>query len=62
MKKICSFLLLGAGIFLIADGVPAAEKAKSQSGIVAAEIATFSKHLSIRPQTAIDLSAVSGAY
>jgi len=42
--------------------MPTAEAARDQASIVAAEISAFSNLLSLRPETAIDLSKVSGAY
>lgn len=62
MNTKTTFFFLCAAAVMGFQGFPSTVMAKSQSEIVAAEISTFAKHLSIRPETAIDLSGVSGAY
>ncbi len=62
MNKTIIFGFLCAAVVMGVQGVPSNAEAKDQSEIVAAEISTFAKHLSVRPETAIDLSGVSGAY
>lgn len=60
----CTIIVL-AILILLACGFPhmsAAVAKRDQASIVAAEISTFANLLSLRPQTAIDLSKVSGAY
>ncbi|HSG06181.1 MAG TPA: hypothetical protein VLB09_07255 [Nitrospiria bacterium] len=62
MKEKKGIWTLVAAVLLALPGLPPAAMAKDQAGIVAAEISTIAKHLSVRPETAIDLTGVSGAY
>ena len=58
--KIQIFLIMmGIGFLTI---VPFADAKKNQAAIVAAELATIANQLSLKPEMAIDLSGVSGAY
>ena len=57
----------GLGLFLVPVALlwfvdPAAAQEKDQATIVAAEVSTLSNQLSLRPETAIDFSGVSGEY
>lgn len=62
MNKKWTIGFLCAAVVIGIQGIPSTAKAKSQGEIVAAEIAAFANQLSVRPETAIDLSKVSGAY
>lgn len=56
------FTGIGAYFFSGKNTPPPAKSVREQSSIVAAEIGAFANLLSLRPQTAIDLSQVSGQY
>ena len=59
-RKIQSLLvIMGIGFLAV---VPSADARKNQAAIVAAELATIANQLSLKPEMAIDLSGVSGAY
>lgn len=62
MKMKILLVLWVAVTILTAQVSSSPAEAKDQAGIVAAEISTFANQLSVRPETAIDLSGVSGAY
>ena len=53
------FAIVAAGLGL---GVSRADEGTRQAEIVAGELATIAKQLSLRPETAIDLTKVSGEY
>lgn len=60
--KIAIFFVIG---LLSVSGLPYMDQAvaeRDQSSIVAAEISAIANQLSLRPETAIDLSDVSGEY
>ena len=60
----CSYLVMGMALFFAwsVNVGPAEAAKKDQAGIVAAELSAIAKQLSLRPEMAIDLSDVSGAY
>lgn len=65
MKCRCCTIILLTILILLACGFPHMSDAvagRDQASIVAAEISAFSKLLSLRPQTAIDLTKESNAY
>ena len=63
-RNVCfSFFVMGISLVLAwTVNVGPAGAAKDQAGIVAAELSTIANQLSLRPDMAIDLSGVSGAY
>lgn len=51
------------GMIVLVNGLPSVALAKKdQAGVVAAELSAIANQLSLRPETAIDLSEVSGEY
>ncbi len=61
MKAKIPFWLILLGLGFLAF-VPSADARKNQAAIVAAELGAIANQLSIKPEMAIDLSEVSGAY
>ena len=57
-----SFVFILSGLAVLCLWVSPALAKKDQAGIVAAELAAIANQLSLRPETALDLTAVSGAY
>jgi len=65
MKRRYELVICCTVLMLLISGlsyIPSANAARDQASIVASEISAFSHLLSLRPETAIDLSKVSGAY
>ena len=61
MKAKIPFWLILLGLGFLAF-VPSADARKKQAAIVAAELGAIANQLSIKPEMALDLSEVSGAY
>lgn len=65
MRSMYKVIIFCTVILSLISGLPNVDYAiaeRDQASIVAAEISTIAKHLSLRPETAIDLSKVSGEY
>lgn len=64
MKNRIIIITMLISLTLLAGGfiTDAAASKKNQAGIVAAELAAIANQLSVRPETAIDLSQISGEY
>ena len=55
-------LVMSVSPFAVSAGTDAEDAANKTAALVAAEISTFANQLSLRPETAIDFSKVSGEY
>jgi len=60
--KLLAYSIAGISATVVFVSSSMAEDVHEQAALVSAEISTIAKHLSIRPKTAIDFSAVSDEY
>jgi hypothetical protein len=60
--KILAFFVVAALLISALPYLASAQTSKTQSSIVGALLATIAKHLALHPESALDLSHVSGEY